>query len=156
MLEIARPVGTTLFGDAVRGTSSPWINNPLDCKNTFDYSVNAYKSPAVGFQSFSDASRGQRWADGDPVYASVSTMLPPNSPNCARGTGNGGEGVYSSSSYHFGGSQVVMADGAVRFITDNIDTGNLSVAPPTENGVASPYGVWGAMGSRAGFENVSF
>ena len=45
-----------------------------------------------------------------------------------------------------------MADGAVRFISDNIDTGNLGVA--NTFGGRSPYGVWGAVGTRLGGETV--
>jgi len=51
---------------------------------------------------------------------------------------------------------VGMADGSVRFISDNIDTGNLAVpAPLATAGGPSPYGIWGALGSKAGGEPVS-
>ncbi|MCA9062559.1 MAG: DUF1559 domain-containing protein, partial [Planctomycetaceae bacterium] len=53
---------------------------------------------------------------------------------------------------HTGGVQSLMADGAVRFISENIDTGNLSVA--TTIGNRSPYGVWGALGTKAGGEII--
>jgi hypothetical protein len=45
-----------------------------------------------------------------------------------------------------------MADGSVRFISDNIDTGNLGVPQP-ETG-ASRYGIWGALGSKDGDDTV--
>ena len=45
-----------------------------------------------------------------------------------------------------------MADGSVRFVSNNIDTGNLGVA--TTLGGKSPYGVWGALGTRNGGETV--
>jgi hypothetical protein len=49
-----------------------------------------------------------------------------------------------------------MADGSVRFVSSNIDTGNLAVpAPAATSGVPSPFGVWGALGSKAGGETVS-
>ena len=41
-----------------------------------------------------------------------------------------------------------MADGSVRFVSDNIDTGNTAVTSVTFG--PSPYGVWGAMGSKSG------
>jgi hypothetical protein len=55
---------------------------------------------------------------------------------------------------------VVMGDSSVRFISNNIDTGNLSLSWSAYNGAnaagrPSPYGVWGAMGSRAGRESVA-
>jgi hypothetical protein len=46
----------------------------------------------------------------------------------------------------------VLADGSVRFISENIDTGNLGVA--TVIGNASPYGVWGRLGTKAGGEII--
>jgi hypothetical protein len=49
-----------------------------------------------------------------------------------------------------------MNDGAVRFISDNIDAGNRSVVAPADNANGpSPYGVWGALGTRRGGEVVS-
>ena len=44
-----------------------------------------------------------------------------------------------------------MVDGSVQFVSKNIDTGDLSAAPPiltTEDSTQplSPCGVWGAMG----------
>jgi hypothetical protein len=48
---------------------------------------------------------------------------------------------------------VTMADGSTRFVSDTINTGNLSaIAPAMDSGVASPYGVWGALGTKSGSE----
>jgi len=46
-----------------------------------------------------------------------------------------------------------FADGAVTFISENIDFGNLagSISSPTS---ASPYGVWGALGTRQSGESA--
>jgi exosome complex RNA-binding protein Csl4 len=55
-----------------------------------------------------------------------------------------------------------MGDGAVRFVTDNVDAGDqsagvLSGTPPrAQINTPSPYGVWGAMGSRCGGETVKY
>ena len=59
----------------------------------------------------------------------------------------------SANSYHPGGVNVLRADGSVSFISETIDTGNLAAASVT-NG-ASPYGLWGALGSKNGGEVVS-
>jgi hypothetical protein len=41
-------------------------------------------------------------------------------------------------------------------VNDNINTGNLAaVAPAADSGSVSPYGVWGALGSKSGGESVS-
>ncbi len=101
--------------------------------------------------SFSDGM-GSFWAAGNTGRNYVCFVMPPNGPSCAvGGVGTfGGDGVYSASSYHTGGVQVLLGDGAVRFISNSIDTGDLSAAPVTTG--ASPYGVWGSLGSRAGGE----
>jgi hypothetical protein len=58
--------------------------------------------------------------------------------------------------------QVIFADGAVAFVSENIETGNRSASSPTSDTTyiakttASPYGVWGALGSRVGGESPAF
>lgn len=47
-----------------------------------------------------------------------------------------------------------MADGAVRFFNQNINTGNISAQDPRVPTGTSHYGVWGALGSIAGSETV--
>jgi prepilin-type processing-associated H-X9-DG protein len=98
-----------------------------------------------------------RWGDGRPAYAGFYTCVPPNGPSCAGdASGNihdGANVLGTASSLHSGGVNVVLVDGSVRFVTNTIDTGNLTTSYPTSG--ASPYGVWGAMGSRSGGESVS-
>ncbi|MCC9600921.1 DUF1559 domain-containing protein [Stieleria sp. JC731] len=103
--------------------------------------------------------RGARWSDGWPLLTGFQTVLPPNSPSCTSPFG-AIDPVVSASSLHPDGVHIALADGAVRFITDRIDTGDLDVAgvasgegyaqPDSE----SPYGLWGAIGSRNAGEIV--
>jgi prepilin-type N-terminal cleavage/methylation domain-containing protein/prepilin-type processing-associated H-X9-DG protein len=101
-----------------------------------------------------------RYQDGRSFYATVTTNLPPNSPSCiisgmpTSGAHNGNFGFYSATSNHSGGVNVVMADGSVRFVRDSINTGTLTTDSATISG-ASPYGVWGAMGTISGGEVVN-
>jgi hypothetical protein len=48
---------------------------------------------------------------------------------------------------------VLFVDGSVRFVSESIDTGNMAVKPILGN--ASPYGVWGALGTRGGGEVIT-
>ena len=96
-----------------------------------------------------------RWSDGQPENNSFHTVLPPNSYSCIGSTGsnNGGSdahvSVLAASSVHPGGVNAAFCDGRVVFVNNSIDAGDPSVRK-TNRGGPSPYGVWGAMGTRAG------
>lgn len=99
--------------------------------------------------------RGYNWADGAAGPGLVNTILPPNGPSCAVAGKGPVDGIYSAGSYHSGGVNVAFCDGSVHFITDDIDCGNSAAAPPTaqdyaEQSIASPFGLWGAMGTMDG------
>ncbi|MFH5806666.1 DUF1559 domain-containing protein [Alienimonas sp. DA493] len=96
--------------------------------------------------------RGSRWIDGAAPHSGFNTILPPNGPNCMEGDNDSGRSVISGGSHHAGGMQVVLGDGSVKFISETIDTGNQSAGAVTSG--KSNYGVWGALGSRAGGEVV--
>lgn len=101
--------------------------------------------------------RGYQWSDGGAGPALFNTILPPNSPSCAVGGMEAVDGYYSVASYHPGGVNAVFGDGSVTFVTNDIDTGELlsPVVKPTKAGT-NPFGVWGAMGSIAGEDEVNF
>ncbi|WP_168565366.1 DUF1559 domain-containing protein [Crateriforma spongiae] len=108
------------------------------------------------------AGRGNRWADGGGNLSSFNTILPPNSPSCSADGGDAGAGIWSAGSYHPGGCHVVMGDGSVHFVSEAIDGGDdtvPTVTRPNQNGspagIASPYGVWGGLGTTNGREQVS-
>jgi prepilin-type N-terminal cleavage/methylation domain-containing protein/prepilin-type processing-associated H-X9-DG protein len=102
-----------------------------------------------------DGWHGDRWADNSGQRSSINTILPPNGPSCCTGGGVGGNcvtNVIAPSSYHTGGVHCLFVDGSVHFISENINTGNLSA--PSPNSGPSPYGVWGALGTKDGGEPV--
>ena len=100
-----------------------------------------------------------RWNDGRSPYSGYFAAAPPNSVSC---TGDGSSGnihdgsfaLPGASSLHPGGVLTVLGDGSVRFVADTVDSGNQGASFNYTSG-QSPYGVWGAMGSRNGGEPIS-
>ncbi len=100
--------------------------------------------------------RGFSWAAYANLYTSVTTSLPPNTELCLHNRNEWTEGNWSVSSRHQGGAHVLMCDGAVKFITDSIEAGNSNFPVATMiSGQASPFGLWGALGTRASREVIS-
>lgn len=113
--------------------------------------------------SLREVERGYRWADGMPLFSGFNTILPPNREITLSVDREDSDGVLTASSRHNIGVNVCFADGAVKFITDFVDAGDSNrptVYPSSypelesESGVPmpSPYGIWGAMGTRASSE----
>ncbi|HBE64946.1 MAG TPA: general secretion pathway protein GspG [Rhodopirellula baltica] len=106
--------------------------------------------------------RGFRWADCQNAQSQIHTILPPNSPTCIPHDSNG-PSIMTVSSRHQGGAHVLMGDGAVKFITSSIEAGNQNNpvvwrngndANMNQPGAQSPYGLWGALGSRGAREVI--
>ena len=96
---------------------------------------------------------GLRWIDGTNTMTGCTTIVGPNKPSCTDPGNDDRDGIFDPTSFHTGGAQVLMGDGAVRFISENIHTGNLTAASPSGS-QTSPYGVWGSLGSVNGGEVV--
>ncbi|QDT09413.1 DUF1559 domain-containing protein [Planctomycetes bacterium K23_9] len=113
-------------------------------------------------------SKHARWADSRAYYTGFHTMLPPNGPNCNVGNNDGNHsGIISTAgSRHQGGAHILMGDGAVIFMTDSVDGGDPelpsvcvqrsgTIFPVTAlPGSVSPYGLWGALGTRDSSEVI--
>ncbi len=142
-----------LDGGVVRGIGSTFRDSdPSQC----------LAQAAGGIYTNTNLGRwaGHRWPDGAPAFTGCTTVLGPNRASCTQNTWDGEDGIYEPTSQHAGGIQALMGDGSVRFISETIDTGDPTCAPPDAPGTASggcpprfgesPYGVWGALGSVRG------
>ena len=122
-----------------------------------------------------EARRGFFGFSGRPADTTFNTALPPNAPSCQQLNSRDSFGAYTASSYHTGGVNCGMFDGAVKLIADSINwksswvtatwvpeiqpsntAGNAgSTGQPGQvmEGGPSDFGVWGALGSRDGGES---
>lgn len=150
--------------------------DPAYCVAFLDPARPQFIDPTVasggGPGSMTDAQnrRGFKWASGLPAYTGFTTILPPNRESCLAAGGAGAAGSLPPSSRHPGGVHVIFGDGAVKFVTDSIDSGDANSgaantifarpgpgqfsASPALPGSPSRFGLWGALGTRAKHEIV--
>ncbi|WP_182869679.1 DUF1559 domain-containing protein [Stieleria mannarensis] len=136
---------------------------PINCKEGAHIDPErptSYSQSATISGSF-NAGRGARWGDGRPAYTAFQTILPPNSASCARSNSDNTYSIFTAGSHHQGGAHILMGDGAVIFMTDSVDTGDLSQDTVVRDGgmnlagSSSPYGLWGALGTRGNSETIT-
>lgn len=152
MGEIGVPSRMSVVGQFAVRTSASILDDPAKCAKTLGSTL-AY---ATGVQVGSPG-RGGCWADGAAGFSLFNTILPPNSASCAVDGSAAVDGIYSAGSFHNGGAQVLMADGAVTFINQKIDCGD-SHHPtlPAEAPASTPssFGIWGALGTAAAADRI--
>jgi prepilin-type processing-associated H-X9-DG protein len=157
---------TIAMSERVRGTTAiqktmtyqnagnPWFSTPAECLSNFNTTTQSWNPATTNTTPGPRAWAGVRWPDGGMGFGGLTTNAPPNSVSCAQNAHDAQNGLYPPSSNHSGGVNAVMGDGSVRFIRDSINTGNLNASGIGITGI-SPFGVFGAMGSRNGGETVS-
>ena len=150
--EMGGPQIDLISGGFITEGKPEWLDSPGAVFSQVNKGKGKYKS------SKGLGGRGSHWADGSAGIGLINTILPPGSPSFTVSENLNGDGIYSAGSTHPGGVNVVLADDSTHFISNNIDSGNPNNATLTvqqiesEDVVASPHGVWGAMGSMAGDE----
>jgi len=150
------------------------VGAALSCSANTDPERPQFWANGAPLTGNAEQKRGYKWAYSRPFYTQMNTILPPNREVCMgdRESGgalvaphNEGDGVVPPGSRHQGGCHVLMGDGAVKFITDSIEAGNSGSAqvkrvrganagPYLSAGLASPFGFWGALGTRASKETI--
>ncbi|MCC9657245.1 DUF1559 domain-containing protein [Rhodopirellula halodulae] len=136
-------------------------NNALSCRQYIDTDRPQFwrNDGSTPFTGDAEQRRGFKWALARPLYTGFVTVLAPNDELCFQGNQER-EGDVTPSSRHQGGVHVLMCDGAVKFITDSIEAGNSNSAQVRHGsgflapGSQSPFGVWGALGTRAAKEVI--
>lgn len=144
------------------GVSLPNIrDNPSVCKPLISPERPRFWDPQYYMISRRLFTRGYRWADQGALFSGCLTILSPNREVCGPFNTLGTTLIATMSSRHPGGAHVLMGDGAVRFVTDSIEAGDSTAGSVWLNGTGdqapgspSPYGLWGAMGTRASSEII--
>jgi len=170
--EAARPRSQNGFGACVAAPFSLAEADPRELLPYYDKGRKTYTMDPIAPGGSYD-QRGFRWASCTPWYNGFSTVLPPNSGNFGEST-QSTWALTTASSNHTGGVNSAFGDGSVQFISETISwqtpnpTGNSdfyklpansrdaharAIARMSGN---SRYGVWGALGTANGGENVTF
>jgi len=167
-------IGSTRIGDVTDGTSNTLLLSELcilgggsELPGQIKYNITGVATPIVclaeatgrSWNNTTNLNRwvpGGRWGDGYGYFSGFQSVLSPNGPSCVSGNNDHDAPSYllAPSSRHVGGVNATMADGSVRFISENIDIGNSAAPDPGPTGGASPYGVWGAIGTKYAGERV--
>ena len=117
-------------------------------------------------QPIGNHGHGQGLRPFNGAWVAVNMSWIPNSRACQylNGWQSGGVwrniGVHVVSSWHPGGANVVMGDGSVKFVTDDVDCGGVGGDPwavkwNVPGSATNPKGVWSAIATRAGGEAVT-
>jgi prepilin-type N-terminal cleavage/methylation domain-containing protein len=149
MAEFIYPKLNNDLGSVAAPVSGNADKIPANCRALYNPQTRQYTSAVQPY-------RGRNWGEGAPPVNCIVTALPPNSPSCILTASNSSLGLSSAGSKHPGGVHVLLGDGGVRFVSENIDAGNqAATATAAAQGIGpSPYGVWGGLGTRASGEVV--
>lgn len=147
-VQLERGAGKVRIQGGVRTEMPGLSQSPIACRNAAigDKFLESHVSAVEHW-------RGMRWADGAIAYTGFNTILPPNTASCSESARESDWGYYTATSYHGSGVNTFFGDCSVRFVQNMIDCGDLKSPAPAggaqaEGNQSSPFGAWGAMGTR--------
>jgi hypothetical protein len=164
----------TAAGYANSGITLPSVS-VIECKASTRGGI--YPTPATGTTRFG-STMGCAWLRGALGWTGFQTIIGPNGASCLNPAAapadpvDSNAGIRTASSYHFGGAHIVTFDNSVKFIPNEIDTtntapgataadyyapGRQATAPVSQTrnwNSPSPFGVWGALGTKGSADDV--
>jgi prepilin-type N-terminal cleavage/methylation domain-containing protein/prepilin-type processing-associated H-X9-DG protein len=126
------------------------LEDCLALKKNGEYNDDAVSGTISGYRK----EGGTRWNASWTAWTYCNEILPPNAPSCVARSDQADPMVTPPTSYHPGGVNMAFADSSVSFISETIHYGTLTGAKCLWSG-ESPFGVWGALGTKNGGENQS-
>ena len=158
--ESIRPRSTQSWG--VAAVFNPFYS-PSDLMSKFNTGTKTF-TDAVTFIP-NEAPPGYRWSEGAVGYSGLNAALPPNHASFRNAVGGITATTYcqiTPSSHHTGGVNVGFMDGSITFVSETIDFGTPTAAYPPHvtatnapSDLPSPFGIWGALSTKANKESKS-
>jgi prepilin-type processing-associated H-X9-DG protein len=150
--QVMHTTGSATINGMCAGTNPIYLLDRNVCRG-FGAGGVEYKNLGSGSLS---SSNGTNWLVGTPLHSTFVTVLSPNSASCYCNYADYNT-ITTPTSYHQGGVNCALMDGSVRFVSETVDDGpytNVRFLPPDSGYVSgeSPFGIWGAYGSRDGGE----
>jgi prepilin-type N-terminal cleavage/methylation domain-containing protein len=142
------------LGYALFNIGTATLTTPSVCTAYFNYGTGFWPATAPVGNYNGGQLIASRYADGGVTFNGFTTTSGPNTNACSAGNDGNDTGTHPATSFHTGGVNCAMGDASVRFVRDSISTGTQTASGYNLSG-PSPFGVWGAMGSRAGGETVN-
>ena len=147
--------------DALSDQGNAIMTNPALCDAQVDPARPQFYLSGANLTGFDGTdSKGYRWCSALGAHTSLWTIRPPNNVSCFHDDRNG-QGYNTMGSRHQGGCHILMGDGAIKFVTDSIEAGDQTAIPVLGTndttpppGIVSPYGLWGALGTRGSKEVI--
>ena len=143
---VMRDVSLTTLSEPV----NDGFSNPSACVTAANDPQNPRSYPAGGI-----SARGENWVDWGGRDTGFTTILPPNGPSCCHDGSPWNDAILTPGSYHPGIVQAVMGDGSVTSISESIESKTQGMGEANVIAGRSPYGVWGALGTRNGGELIN-